>query len=118
MGKFCSNCGAELTENQEVCLSCGAIQKSTAENGQSNSDPLAKSKLAAGLLGILLGGLGVHNFYLGYTAKAVIQLVLSLVGWIAFGLGPLAATIWGIVEGVMILTGSISTDATGRPLKE
>ena len=37
-----------------------------------------KSKVCAGLLGIFLGTYGVHNFYLGYTKKAVIQLVLSL----------------------------------------
>ena len=30
-----------------------------------------KSKIVAGLLGLFLGGLGVHNFYLGYTGKAV-----------------------------------------------
>lgn len=37
-----------------------------------------KSKMAAGLLGIFLGAFGVHNFYLGYTTKAVIQLCLTL----------------------------------------
>jgi TM2 domain-containing membrane protein YozV len=42
--------------------------------------PGAKSKMAAGLLGIFLGCWGVHNFYLGYTGKAVGQLVLSIVG--------------------------------------
>lgn len=62
-----------------------------------------KSKLAAGLFGIFLGGLGVHNFYLGYTGKAVAQLLLTLVGWILVGLGPVAAMIWGFVEGILIL---------------
>lgn len=32
--------------------------------------PDQKSKMAAGLLGIFLGGLGIHNFYLGYTGKS------------------------------------------------
>ncbi len=36
-----------------------------------------KSKLAAGLLGIFLGGFGVHRFYLGYTTMGVIQIVVS-----------------------------------------
>jgi TM2 domain-containing membrane protein YozV len=31
------------------------------------------------LLGIFLGSFGVHNFYLGYIKKAVIQLVISLI---------------------------------------
>lgn len=68
-----------------------------------------KSKIAAGLLGIFLGGWGVHNFYLGYTSKAVIQIVVSLC---TCGVGA----IWGFVEGIMILAGSINTDADGRPL--
>ena len=39
-----------------------------------------KSRLAAGLLGILLGTLGVHNFYLGFTTRGVVQLLVSIIG--------------------------------------
>ena len=45
-------------------------------NGQNGAQ---KSKIAAGLLGIFLGSFGVHNFYLGYTGKAVAQLLLLLI---------------------------------------
>ncbi len=69
-----------------------------------------KEKLVAGLLGILIGGFGVHNFYLGNTTKGIIQIVVTFV---TCGLGAL----WGLVEGIMILTGSIDTDANGVPLK-
>ena len=65
--------------------------------------PQPKSKLAAGLLGIFLGALGVHNFYLGYTGKAVAQLLLTLVGWVLFGLGPVVAWVWGLIESILIL---------------
>lgn len=61
-----------------------------------------KSKVAAGLLAIFLGGFGVHNFYLGNTGKAVAQLLLTLIGWIII-IGPAAAGIWGLVEGILIL---------------
>jgi TM2 domain-containing membrane protein YozV len=81
-------------------------------------DPLAKSKMAAGLLGIFLGWLGVHRFYLGYNPIAIIQLLLGLCGFVTCGITTIAASIWGIVEGIMILTGSINADAQGRPLKE
>ena len=76
-------------------------------------DPLAKSKLAAGLLGIFLGGFGVHRFYLGYTRIGVIQIVVTV---FTCGLG----SIWGFVEGILYLAGASgwTTDATGRPLKE
>lgn len=82
----------------------------------------SKSKLAAGLLGIFLGGLGVHNFYLGNTGKAVAQLLLTLVGWILFGFGPIAAAIWGFVEGIIILCSKPGSpwhkDANGYELSD
>jgi TM2 domain-containing membrane protein YozV len=76
-------------------------------------DPLAKSKIAAGLLGIFLGGFGIHRFYLGYTTIGIIQIVVTV---LTCGLGA----IWGLVEGIMILTGAeqFRTDAEGRPLRD
>jgi len=54
-----------------------------------------KDKTLAGLLGIFLGGLGVHQFYLGSNVTGVIEIVLT----------PLCGVglIVGIVEGIMIL---------------
>ena len=57
---YCHSCGKPINPEQTVCMNCGVANKPVA-----GSD--AKSKLAAGLLGIFLGGFGVHNFYLGYT---------------------------------------------------
>jgi TM2 domain-containing membrane protein YozV len=70
-----------------------------------------KSKLAAGLLGILLGGWGVHRFYLGFTSIGVAQIIVTIC---TCGIGAL----WGFIEGILILTGSINTDARGLPLKD
>lgn len=102
--KFCQNCGKETAPGATVCVNCGF-----ALNNIPNPE-LQKSKMAAGLLGIFLGGLGIHNFYLGYTGKAIAQIILSC----CFGIGA----IWGLIEGVMILTGSINKDANGVPLKD
>ena len=108
---FCKNCGAAVSQNAAVCLHCGsAISNQNIAKG-------SKSKMAAGLLAIFLGYLGVHNFYLGYTKKAVIQLLVSLLGAFLFGLGPLAMSIWAIVEAVNIFQGKI-TDADGNTLSE
>jgi len=98
---FCYNCGNQVLPGAVICTTCGVA----IANGA------AKSKIAAGLLGIFLGGFGVHNFYLGYTTKAVIQLILTIV---SCGIG----SIWGFIEGILILTGSINTDAKGIPLKD
>ncbi|MDD3692455.1 MAG: NINE protein [Oscillospiraceae bacterium] len=78
-----------------------------------------KSKLAAGLLGIFLGGLGIHNFYLGYQKRALIQLLVCLIGGVVTcGIAAIAMEIWGLVEGIQILTGSIAVDANNVPLKD
>ncbi len=74
-----------------------------------------KSKTLAGVLGILLGSLGVHNFYLGYTSKAVVQLLMTLC---TCGFLGVVSAVWGLVEGIMILTGSINQDGRGLPLKD
>jgi TM2 domain-containing membrane protein YozV len=78
----------------------------------------AKSKIAAGILAIVLGAFGVHRFYLGYNSIAIIQLVLGLAGIVTCGLTTLASAIWGVIDGIMILTGSIATDASGAPLRD
>ena len=76
-----------------------------------------KSRMAAGLLGIFLGGLGIHNFYLGNTNRALIQLLVGLLGGaVTCGVASLAIWIWGLVEGIQILSGTITTDAQGHPL--
>ncbi|MCH5187496.1 MAG: TM2 domain-containing protein [Oscillospiraceae bacterium] len=100
---FCNNCGAATVPNAAVCTKCGVALAQPIVGEQ-------KSKLTAGLLGIFLGGFGVHNFYLGYTGKAVAQIVLTF----CFGIGA----IWGFVEGILILAGSINKDANGVPLKD
>lgn len=76
-------------------------------------DPYAKSKVVAGLLGIFLGGLGIHRFYLGFTTIGIVQILVTLV---TCGLGA----IWGLVEGILYLTGAsgFTTDADGRPLRD
>lgn len=51
----CRGCGAEIHRTAISCPKCGAAQRTRRY----------KSRVAAGILGLLLGGLGVHRFYLG-----------------------------------------------------
>ena len=74
-----------------------------------------KSKLTAGILGLFVGALGVHNFYLGYVAKGVVQLLLTI---LSCGMLSFVSAVWGLVEGIMLLTGGINTDGKGVPLKD
>ena len=109
---YCPHCGAEVNPEAVMCVACGT---KFAELEPETSD---KSKLAAGLLGIFLGGLGIHNFYLGYTGKAIVQLLLGTVGILACGIGPAASSIWGLIEGIFILCDNITTDSEGKKLKK
>ena len=90
-----------------------------------------KSALTAGLLGIFLGVFGVHNFYLGDKKKGIIHVAMSCGGILlqiifgiittagffrlsgiaifgilsaAAGLAITASGIWGLIEGIIILT--------------
>lgn len=112
MAKFCKNCGYEMNDNAYVCVKCGV--KADKPVGPS-SIPGSKSKLAAGLLGIFLGAFGVHNFYLGYNGKAVAQLLLTV---LSCGIFSFVSGIWGLIEGILILTGNIDRDADGNPLTD
>lgn len=82
----------------------------------ANGQPL-KSKMAAGLLGIFLGGFGVHQFYLGNKNKGLLMLLLSVLSCFIL---YFFISIWGLIEGIMILTGNpnYSTDADGNPLTQ
>lgn len=110
---FCPHCAAPSDDLAVVCVRCGCPFGQYYANGVPVQ---RKSKLAAGLLGILLGSLGIHNFYLGNTSRGIIQLLLCTVGSLACGIGPIIAAIWGLVEGIQILTGTINADANGVPL--
>ena len=61
--------------------------------------PGAEKKIAAGICGILIGGLGVHRFILGDTTGGIIRIVLTFV---TCG----AALIIGLIEGIIYLTKS------------
>lgn len=88
-----------------MCLRCGSALRS------GGAGSVEKSKLAAGLLGILLGSFGAHKFYLGYTVPGVLMLSVTLVSiclmflligfffvWIPF--------VIGVIEGILYLTKS------------
>ncbi len=86
---------------------------------QAGIDPppgyVQRSRLAAGILAILLGTYGVHSFYLGNTSRGLMQLLISL---LTCGFGAIFIMIWGILDGVKLLDGRINTDANGVFLKD
>ena len=119
---YCTKCGKPIPEGMTNCPECaatnkteGGISDSLNNNYPNYSLDEQKSKMAAGLFGIFLGSFGAHNFYLGYTGKAVAQLLITV---LTCGLGAIVTSIWGLIEGIMILSSSVPKDAKGIPLKD
>jgi TM2 domain-containing membrane protein YozV len=89
--QFCSSCGEVIKKDAEICPECGVRQSSgTGSGGSSNKD-----RTTAGILAILLGGLGVHKFYLNETGLGVLYLCFS---W------TFIPAIIGVIEGILYLT--------------
>lgn len=65
-----------------------------------------KSRTTFIVLGIFLGGLGIHNFYAGYTGRAVGQLCLTV---LTLGTLGMVSWIWAIVEICIV-----EKDSTGQ----
>jgi len=106
MGRnFCQRCGNPAVPGQMACVRCGAGLVGYASAAGD------KNKVAAGVLAILLGGLGVHKFYLGYTNAGAIMLAGTVGGFCLAFLVIGFLFLWipsviGLIEGIIYLTKS------------
>ncbi|MEG1994464.1 MAG: NINE protein, partial [Oscillospiraceae bacterium] len=143
----CYNCGRYISQNSSFCAYCGSNLKSGDTNreytdnsqgfnqtNQSYSDQSyaysnnqqydqrpyrRKSRMLAGIFAILLGNLGIHNFYIGKNNLAITQLLLSTIGaFVTCGISAICVYIWALIEGIMIFTGNIDRDASGVPFED
>ena len=113
---ICSNCGYEVKDSDYICPRCGmriSDGKFTNVQEVGNNSYQPKSKVIAVILAFLLGTFGIHNFYLGYTNKGLIQLLITLISCFTLSF---ISEIWAIVEAVMLLTGNINKDGKGNPI--
>lgn len=103
-GNFCSHCGNAVSPMAAACPQCGhpvATQQPGVGQPLVNPYAPAKSRVTAGVLGILLGGVGAHKFYLGKAGLGILYLVLFL-----FFFWTFIPTIIGAIEGIIYLTQS------------
>lgn len=118
---YCPNCGAPLEEGSNVCPHCESIvgpepaqdqyqyqqpqyQQSQPQYQQQpvyqnfGYQPLpAKSKIAAGLLHLLIGGIGVGNFYMGKIGLGIVDVLFCWTG---------IPAIVNFIRGIIILCSS------------
>lgn len=73
---FCSACGESIKAAAEICPHCGVRQLAAPVSTSSSG----KSKGMAIVLALLLGGLGVHKFYLGQMGQGILYLLLCWTG--------------------------------------
>lgn len=131
MSVVCPHCGARLSVPASqagtvvTCPQCGgkfqaplptAHVGGAAYPGAYPPSPevaaFAGNKIAAGICGILLGGLGVHKFILGLNTAGIIMLAVTLAGFITApclivpALAPLAMGLIGLIEGILYLVKS------------
>ena len=60
----------------------------------------ASNKIPAGICGILLGGLGIHKFILGYTGAGIVLLLVTL---LTCGIAWPMTHLIGLIEGIIYL---------------
>ncbi len=98
---YCSNCGKKIDSNAKFCPYCGAkvgisdlpsnlfaTPKTFHETEYSN-----KNRTTAGILGLFLGVIGVHNFYLGHKTKGIVKVAFSIISIVLLFIGiGIAAT--------------------------
>ena len=106
--------GTAYDANQQAAYAAGQQAYGQPAYGQPFAAGAPKQWMVAVILAFFLGTLGVHNFYLGYTTKGIIQLVLMITVIGIFVSGP-----WALIDFIMLLmrSGSYATDAQGQPLQ-
>src|SRR5262245_46819855 len=127
MAVFCTTCGAQNDDFAQNCAQCQSplpqtagyqpVQPPTPMYGGPPTQDLqargASKKIAAGVCGIVLGGLGIHKFILGYTQEGIILLsvyiIAMIIAMVTCGIGTplvIVPSVIGIIEGIMYLTKS------------
>ena len=98
--KFCLECGETIRANTEICPKCGVRQPlgfpsldRISGNGLGLGQP--RSKVVAGILAVLGGGLGLHKFYLGQPGWGIVYILFIWTG---------IPVILGLIEGIYYLT--------------
>ena len=98
-----SGSGSGSRSGSKAGSGSGSGNWSGSKAGSGWREAANKDRVAAGVLGILLGGLGLHKFYLGYAKEGVIHLIIFFVGMIPFFLGTLAISVVGLIEGIIYI---------------
>jgi TM2 domain-containing membrane protein YozV len=93
--KFCFECGSAINAKAEICPRCGVRQH--APPSYIGGSTGGKNRIAAALFALLLGGVGIHKFYLGLVGQGILYLLFC---W------TFIPAVIGFIEGIVYLTQS------------
>ncbi|WP_437206320.1 GYF domain-containing protein [Planctomicrobium sp. SH664] len=99
--KFCTSCGLQIHLMSTVCPRCRSAQPVAMVPTMQSSTFIVKphrerkDKVVAGLLALLLGGMGAHHFYLGNVGLGLVYLLFV---W------TFIPALVSLVEGIRYLT--------------
>lgn len=85
--KFCQECGSVIRVKAEICPKCGVRQASGSPSG--------RNRVAAALFALILGGFGIHKFYLGKVGQGILYLLFC---W------TFVPLVISLIEGIVYLT--------------
>lgn len=118
---YCKYCGNPMNDAEKICSRCGKpvgddthvdYDFSNNSNGNYYSSNgyqgELKNRYVAGILGILLGGIGVHKAYCGQMGMFILYLLFCWTG---------IPGIVGLIEGIIYLTCPSDEEFTRRYCK-
>ena len=71
----CQKCGTEVQNGTAICTACGAAVTADQNGGIPAEEISTKNFTTYALLGFFLGNLGVHDFYAGYSGRAIANII-------------------------------------------
>jgi TM2 domain len=86
----------ESATNSSTTQTTTVAQSTVTELSSPAAAEEGKSQVIALILAIVVGGIGIHRFYLGYTWQGVVQLL-------TFG----GCGIWSLIDLIRIITGDL-----------
>ena len=95
---YCHNCGNQLAPNADVCMGCGVAVKNNKSGNLACQD-----KIVIILVCLFLGGIGIHNFMMGEAKKGIFKIIM----YFLCGLGG----IFALIDLVKICMGTYTVDS-------
>ena len=92
--KFCFACGQRIDSRAEICPHCG-VRQTVPPGALGSISPSGRSRVAAAIFAILLGGIGIHKFYLGRIGQGILYILFC---W------TFIPALIGLIEGIIYLT--------------